>query len=257
MKLLFDHLVHFVENPDVAMTAFANLGFHTSKGGRHENWGTENTLCYFRNLQYIEWIGIDRIEVARNAKHPFSDHLLLDNQRGEGLSQIAFRTNSIENLQEELSHLGIRTVGPFPGARKRPDGSLLEWSMLFIESELPVPFYIQWGEEDAVREKGMLEKNMPPFNPNEISFIGYAVENPTKVANLWAKLLNVDVRDTDMVILGIESKGVCKKVHFHGLDIYFCNLPDRIKMRGERPFAVGIQPNEQRWLTLNGASYYI
>jgi hypothetical protein len=40
---------------------------------------------------------------------------------------------------------GIKTVGPQPGSRQRPDGKALRWQKLEIEQTTPlVPFFIQW-----------------------------------------------------------------------------------------------------------------
>ena len=53
----FDHLVHFVENPNEAIEVLKEKGIHAIKGGEHQNGQTYNTLSYF-DLSYIEFIGV-------------------------------------------------------------------------------------------------------------------------------------------------------------------------------------------------------
>ncbi|WP_099363191.1 VOC family protein [Fredinandcohnia onubensis] len=251
MDIRFDHVVHYVNDPFEAMTAFRLLGFHTAKGGNHEIWGTYNTLCYFKNLAYIEWIGINHLEVTKEGSHPFSRHLYEDFKRGEGLSQIAFRTNSIDQTNQELTQKGIKTIGPFPGSRMRPDGSLLQWSMLFIDLTQPMPFFIEWGDDDKVREQELIEKEVYVPDSKSISFIAYAVEQAENLADIWAKVLNGTVDNS--TIPGTEQKAI--KVHFDTIDVYFISLKEH--PRGERPFLVGIEPKAQKEISLHGAKYLL
>ncbi|WP_010282914.1 VOC family protein [Bacillus timonensis] len=158
MDIRFDHVVHYVNDPHQAMAAFQLLGFHTVNGGNHDIWGTYNTLCYFKSLTYIEWIGINNLEITKEGNHPFSRHLYKDYQLEEGLSQIAFRTSSIKTVQKVLTEKGIKTLGPFPGSRKRPDGTLLEWSMLFVDHIHPMPFFIEWGEDEKKGNTNLFQK---------------------------------------------------------------------------------------------------
>ncbi len=250
MEIRFDHVVHYVNDPFEAMTAFKLFGFHTAKGGNHEIWGTYNTLCYFKNLTYIEWIGINKLEITKEGNHPFSRHLYEDYKRGEGLSQIAFRTNSIDNIKKELTQKGIKTIGPFPGSRIRPDGTLLEWSMLFFDHSHPMPFFIEWGDDDVVREKELYEKGIYVPDSKSISFIAYSVNEPESLADLWANLLKGTVHSTTLP--GTTQKAI--KVHFDTIDVYFSQ---KNEPRGERPFWVGIDPKAKREIRLHGAKYLL
>jgi len=248
LDIRFDHVVHYVNDPFEAMTAFKLLGFHTAKGGNHENWGTYNTLCYFKNLTYIEWIGINNLEVTKEGSHPFSRHLYEDYKRGEGLSQIAFRTNSIDKTNQELTQKGIKTIGPLPGSRKRPDGTILKWSMLFIDHTRPMPFFIEWKGVDRIREQELNEIGVYVPDSKSISFIAYAVKQPENLADIWAKVLNGKVHISTLP--GTEQKAF--KVHFDTIDVYF-SFKDH--PRGERPFLVGIEPKATRAIILHGAKY--
>ncbi|MFS0861263.1 VOC family protein [Fredinandcohnia sp. 179-A 10B2 NHS] len=251
MDFLFDHVVHYVKDPYKAMADFSELGFHTTPGGQHDFWGTYNTLCYFDNLSYIEWIGLESLQVAKNAKHPFSEHLLEDYEVGEGLSQIAFRTSDIEKIKQELNRKGLTTIGPLPGSRIRPDGTLLKWSMLFIKHQLPMPFFIQWGQTDAERKQELISNNIVKPQDKKLSEIWYAVTDCEKTASLWGEMFKGRVSDDD------DNMGLLKKVELPFIDVYFCEDSDQINSRGQRPYKVGIHPSAGKEVIKYGAIYNI
>ena len=60
-------------------------------------------------------------------------------QDGEGMLQIAIRTDAIEELAVKFSKHGLHTIGPFEGKRMRKDGRLLEWKMLFVKQDKNEP----------------------------------------------------------------------------------------------------------------------
>ncbi|THE11793.1 VOC family protein [Bacillus timonensis] len=248
LEIRFDHVVHYVKDPHAPMAAFQLLGFHPVKGGNHDNWGTYNTLCYFKKVAYIEWIGIHNLDVTREGNHPFSSHLYKDYQLGEGLSQIAFRTSSIKKVQLHLAEKGVKTLGPYPGSRKRPDGTLLKWSMLFIEESHPMPFFIEWGEENEVRVKDLVTKGLYIPDGKRISYIGYSVKEPEITAKQWSDLFKGTISDT--VLPGTEQYAF--KVHFDSIEVYFCNEDHP---RGERPYRIGIEPSKGKTIQLHGATY--
>ncbi|QOR67867.1 VOC family protein [Cytobacillus suaedae] len=159
MNIIFDHIVHLTQNPDQAMEAFKKIGFQAFTGGNHPNWGTNNCLCYFQDLQYIEWIGIKDIGVAKNSDNLLIQQIFSDStSSGEGFSQLAFRTDNMDELAKKLTSKQLKVIGPIPGSRKRSDGTTLNWSMLFIkDDECRYPFFIQWGEFNEVRQKNMAE----------------------------------------------------------------------------------------------------
>lgn len=250
LDIRFDHVVHYVKDPHQVMAAFQLLGFHIANGGNHDSWGTYNTLCYFKNLAYIEWIGINNLEVTKEGSHPFSRHLFEDYQRGEGLSQIAFRTTSIKNVRKTLTEKGIKTLGPFPGSRMRPDGTPLEWSMLFLDHIYPMPFFIEWGEDDTRRENELGSKGVYIPGTKAISYICYSVNEPETIAKLWADLFNGTINNS--MVPGPEQKAI--KVHFDSIDLYFSKEGHT---RGERPYKIGIEPGQEKTITLHGAYYII
>ena len=70
-----DHIVHFVDNPEEAIKDLRKNGLHVVQGGRHEQWGTYNALCYF-NTAYIELIGIhdDMMRKSLEKRPAFPTH---------------------------------------------------------------------------------------------------------------------------------------------------------------------------------------
>lgn len=196
MNLLLDHIVHFVKRPEHIQKSFSELGFNTVKGGRHLNWGTYNSLCYFSNGCYLEWIGLDNEMVARNSDNPLIQQVLADANRGEGFSQLAFRTTNIKELACQLEEKGYTVIGPVDGSRRREDGSLLTWSMLFIKqesSECRLPFFIQWGESEELRMKQLQPLTKHQMGRAEIKSISFTVNDGRNISKQWKQLFDLSV----------------------------------------------------------------
>ncbi|AZB44473.1 VOC family protein [Bacillus sp. FJAT-42376] len=194
MKL--DHVVHFVKQPaKEAGAAFQMLGFHTVAGGSHENWGTANSLCYF-GLDYIEFLAIEDEEKAGNSDNPLI-RLCMD-MKQEGLVQLAIHTEEMDDVAEKLKASGLTVKKPFAGSRKRSDGSVLSWRMLFAEhpdSEFPLPFFIEWGSPDEERKEDLIRTGALAPHPNEVKGITevvYLSDNPSREAAHWAKWLGLE-----------------------------------------------------------------
>lgn len=157
-----DHLVHFVDKPEKLIEVTKEMGLHTVMGGKHTNWGTYNSLCYF-GLSYIEFIGIyddELFELA--AKEPYTLHeTYKKRQNRNGIARIALRTTSIEEDAKRLQQLDYEVFGPTEFSRIRPDGSVLKWQLLHFGKSSTVidfPFLIQWEEEDEKRSIDLVEK---------------------------------------------------------------------------------------------------
>ncbi|HLR62957.1 MAG TPA: VOC family protein [Lentibacillus sp.] len=147
--LAIDHIVVAARDPEKAAEDFGmKHDIVVTEGGQHANWGTYNYLAYFRNDCYIEWIGIFDETTAARSDNPLIHLLFREIAEGhEGPIQLAFRTEQMDENVKNLQNLNIQYTGPIPGSRKRPDGSFLEWRMLFPEAEQQVlPFLIEWGE---------------------------------------------------------------------------------------------------------------
>lgn len=113
--LRFDHLVHAVHGtPEEAAKQMQELGFHTALGGEHTIWGTWNSLSYF-DLSYIEFLAVQHEEKAKEAENPLVQETVVKLQGGEGMLQIAIRTDAIEELADKFSKYGLQTIDHLKG----------------------------------------------------------------------------------------------------------------------------------------------
>ncbi|MBB6454160.1 hypothetical protein HNQ94_002611 [Salirhabdus euzebyi] len=164
--IAFDHLVIFSHSIEEAQSKFAdNHTINIVKGGHHELWGTYNYLAYMRNNSYIEWLGIENEEIAVQSDNPLIKHTAFAHSKNMGGPiQFALRTSEMDTIIQGLDERNIPYTGPFPGSRRRPDGSVLKWRMLFpaykIETEL-LPFLIEWEGEGNIPSQNFL--NDIPF----------------------------------------------------------------------------------------------
>ncbi|MBM6617978.1 VOC family protein [Bacillus suaedaesalsae] len=245
MMLKFDHLVHFSTSPLKAAEEFSLHGFQVIPGGSHPNWGTYNSLSYFPGLRYIEWIGINKMSIASTSDNPLIQQIVHDSFKGEGFSQIAFRTDDIEALATNLTEKGFTTIGPIQGSRKREDGTVLEWSMLFIDDqELRLPFFIQWGKRDEERDNDLQSLMNHENGTPSFSFVGYAVKD---ARNFARKLCN---------IVGVKKLDIYQtysEINVDGIGVRFYE-----KEGSQRPMLVGITGvNEEKTIEIAGGRYHL
>jgi hypothetical protein len=146
--LALDHLIIAVKDPEKAANEFSKkYDVKVVEGGKHGNWGTYNYLAYFENDCYIEWIGIFDEKLAAASDNPLIAQTYGTLSKGEGgFIQFAFRTDIMDSLLEHFKMAEVDYKGPFAGSRQKPDGSKLEWRMLFPQSEIALPFILEWGK---------------------------------------------------------------------------------------------------------------
>lgn len=195
MNITFDHLVHFTKSPEEAKTAFQLIGFHAIDGGKHPSWGTYNCLNYFTGLRYIEWIGFTDFEKAKTSDNVLIQQIVIDSHKEEGFSQLAFRTNDMDAVINPIQAKGRKPIGPFAGSRKREDGKVLSWSMLFIEEEQDdtcrYPFFIQWGAPEEIRTKEMVSLMQHSIRIPSLSYIGMNVSHLDESLQKYCHLFGV------------------------------------------------------------------
>ncbi|ANU24385.1 VOC family protein [Planococcus donghaensis] len=187
-----DHIVHFVQkNPKEIVSDWRAQGFPASLGGRHINWGTQNVLLYLKDC-YIEWLSVEKQEVATEVEHPLT-RLLLHDQKGFGT--ICVRTKNILGVDQDLQKRGIETTGVLNAERRTEDGELIKWKMLFVKAaismKLPPPFFIEWQETDEQRYKKLREKGVVQATNEAMSIdrCVFGVWSPSEVENEWRKIL--------------------------------------------------------------------
>lgn len=207
-----DHLVHFVEKPEHMPDIMKNIGLHTVEGGKHEMWGTYNSLCYL-GLSYIEFIGIfDEQLFEKSSTIPYTIHATYKNNgRKNGFTRIAFRTKDIEKDARKFRSLGLEVDGPTSFSRTRPDGTVVKWKLLHIGKEkksFDYPFFIQWEEPNKERYKmlvnnGTIKKHdLGPLTMKEIHFtvedLHFAIE--------WATLFDLPIQTVSSDKLELKGK---------------------------------------------------
>lgn len=163
----FDHVVHAVKKPELALEYLQNEGLHAVIGGKHEMWGTYNTLSYF-GLSYIECIGIfDEALFNRAAAKTYSLHASIARQHF-GLARFAIRTTTIHEDAEKFREAGLKVVGPTNYSRKREDGSVVSWRLLYVghpTAKCDFPFFIQWDQDDESRRVELQQQNVIAKHP--------------------------------------------------------------------------------------------
>ncbi|MGE5703992.1 MAG: VOC family protein [Clostridia bacterium] len=256
MKLAFDHIVHFANDPVQAAAILRENGLHALEGGRHSNWGTYNSLSYF-DLSYVEFLGI----FDRSLAETETKNLLVRDIAGrlpdrEGFATLALRTNDIEHTAVLLKSRGLGVIGPFPGSRTRPDGKVIEWSMLFIESEhsvLPLPFFIQWGEEDNERRIDLQERGViAPHTLGNLALrhVLFAVRDLDQRISEWSSWFSLEAGEA---YFDPALQATCRTLQLPGGNLVFSSptgdgvVATILAERGETPFALvasGAQQNQ-------------
>ncbi len=137
----FDHILLGVSDLEAGIRRIEEqTGVRAKLGGAHPGRGTRNALLSLGRLHYLEIIAPDPAQ----AGHP--DELGLAQLSSPRIVQWAIHTEDIAAVKHNAEAAGIKTIGPQPGSRQRPDGTTLEWQTLGIETTTPlVPFFIQWG----------------------------------------------------------------------------------------------------------------
>ncbi|MGK7378968.1 VOC family protein [Planococcus sp. 1R117A] len=190
--MFLDHIVHFIsESPQTAVDYWKKQGMHAALGGRHLNWGTHNALFYTKD-SYIEWLAVEKPEVAESANHPLTELLLHDKI---GFGTICLRTDSMAELNNRLNGEGFETSGVLDAERKTDTGELIQWKMLFIKEQvtdqLPYPFFIEWQESDEQRYESLRKRGaIAPANEElAIERLVFGVKDPEAAKRKWLQIL--------------------------------------------------------------------
>lgn len=139
-KDAFDHILLGVSDLEAGIGwVEKQTGVRAKLGGAHPGRGTRNALLSLGGHHYLEIIAPDPAQ----AGHP--DEFGLAQLSSPRIIQWAIHTEDIATIKHIAEEAGIKTIGPQPGSRLRPDGKRLQWQTLGIEQTTPlVPFFIQW-----------------------------------------------------------------------------------------------------------------
>lgn len=136
----FDHILLGASDLDAGIRwVEERAGVRAKFGGSHPVGGTRNALLSLGAQHYLEIIAPDP------AQADVSDVRELAGLSSPRIIQWAIHTEDISAVKTAVEASGIRTVGPKPGSRRRPDGKLLHWQTLGLGHTTPLlPFFIQW-----------------------------------------------------------------------------------------------------------------
>ncbi|MGM0923371.1 MAG: VOC family protein [Bacillota bacterium] len=255
MGFKFDHLVHFVNSPSDAIKEYNTLGLHATEGGKHENFGTFNSLSYF-DLSYIELISVfnqQLVESGSKTKYSLRETIQNDNY-AEGLSRIALRSDNLEADAERFKKLGLEVFGSSAMCRRRPDGSLVSWRLLYVgkpQGNLELPFFIQWDEEDQERKRDLINRSVIAEHSKgdiSLSSVAFAVNDIENVIKNWSNYLKLEA-DEPFIDKSLNANG--QRLILDGGDIVFYSpigegvVSQVLKTRGEKPFLVEFAGSKQ------------
>lgn len=265
MNYSFDHLVHFVEETSDVITSLKKLGIQGVEGGVHQNYGTRNMLSYF-DLSYIEFLTTYDRELVKQLDHYKYSLMetIVNDHFEEGFSRFAIRTTDIEATAKKLANKGLDVTGPMPLSRKRPDGRVIDWQLLFVGSskeELPLPFIIQWNESDEERRKDLISRKVIVPHPAGVSFshVSFAVKNAQETANKWASYFDLTPGE-EYIDENLQAR--CKALKLKGGHLVFCSpigegiVSHALEKRGETIFQVNLSGGlQEESIMLFGGNY--
>lgn len=197
--LELDHVVYFTKKAPVDIVKEITIeGIRPVVGGQHLQWGTFNALFYTKD-SYVEWLAVESLEVARNAKQPLVQQLLYDIDDGEGYKSLCLRSDNLEESNNYFQKLGYRTTGVIPAERKTEDGRTVRWKMLFIKHQLgdslPYPFFIEWEQPleqryEMLKIDGTIQKSNEEL---QIERCIFNVKDVQKKLIQWSRLLSLPI----------------------------------------------------------------
>ena len=118
-------------------------------GGSHPGRGTRNALLSLGGRQYLEVIAPDP------AQKTYSFQLDIRSLETPKLITWAAFAPDLDSVARTARAAGLQVFGPSDGSRVRPDGKMLKWRSMGIQSTFgdgtvePVPFFIQWAPDSV------------------------------------------------------------------------------------------------------------
>jgi hypothetical protein len=139
-----DHLLLGVPDLEAGMKWFEEkTGIRPAAGGSHPGRGTRNALVSLGGRHYLEIIAPDPAQAG------------VDNEMVAGLKKLtaprlvtwAATSTDLEATIARLDAERVVHSPATPGSRKRPDGRVLAWRVVAVQSDLgeTIPFFIDWG----------------------------------------------------------------------------------------------------------------
>ncbi len=190
-----DHVVIAVRDLRDAGARFTTTGFDVRPGGRHIGFGTENAIIRF-GLEYVELITVTDAAAARRASTRSKELAGFLERHASGYVGYALATDDLDDVALRLRAIGVECEGPTSMRRQRPDGSILEWTLLIpggVAWRRPWPFFISWGRPDAER---LAEEpiGVHASGATAISGLSVAVDDLPAAGRMYRAILGEPVR---------------------------------------------------------------
>ena len=141
MTPLLDHVtVAYPDLDDLILWLQSHTGLTAEFGGTHHGLGTRNATVPLGNDAYLELIGCDP---QRGGDTPAAGQFrTLEVPAPFGW---CFRIDT-SAFRDQARGAGVN-ISEFPVSRTRPDGAVLEWKIVTVNSDfgIAVPYFIDWA----------------------------------------------------------------------------------------------------------------
>jgi hypothetical protein len=160
---------------------FRHVGVRAKPGGVHPGAGTKNALLSLGTRRYLEIMAPDPLQP--NAADPRNLRTL----ERPALVGWAEHRDHLDEFASALLAAGVDYLGPVPGSRQRPDGSVLNWKSLPLKDDEHgvLPFFIEWGT-------ATLHPSQDSPKGCDIDSLEITTPNPASLGSL-GKTLDLDV----------------------------------------------------------------
>lgn len=177
-----DHIVWAASDLASGIARFEALtGVRATPGGRHSSGGTENALVSLGGMTYLEIVA----PVPGTTETGRWLSFCRASTEPRILTYCMRAPVPLEALAEREARVGRPARGPYDLSRRRPDGSLLTWKLLDVETAPfghAVPFFIDWLDSPHPSASG----------PGGLKLKSFRIGHPMPEA-LAARLAAIDV----------------------------------------------------------------
>ena len=197
LNLKLDHMLHYINQ----LQTFKYPGelLRIYDGGKHEKLGTFNRLVYLDNA-YIELLDVYNAEILRKitkseeGRVSFPSKIIQDNF-AQGLKTVAFQTDDLDLVKQQLIAKDVDVVGPVNMHRVDEKGNKIHWRLLYIadpDYRVKPPFFIQWEEPLAVRNK-----KLAPFQQQEFTVTQIRIDSTERAVTVqkWQTWFDMEIID--------------------------------------------------------------
>jgi len=187
MILGIDHILIAVDDLELAIEVYEQLGFQVLRGGKHPKMGTQNALAPLADGTYLELIGIFDQALAEEAS-PLIVAALKHKNR---LARFVLESDNLDAEVATLRARGFEIGDAQAGERERPDGQRVAWRAAF-PADPRLPFLIQDVTPRALRVPAPTQGLGQTLRIGDVN-IG-VIDVPTAQA-VYEKLLGVSGED--------------------------------------------------------------